>query len=136
MGISYRIDPARRRVYVMASGPITGADFFQAQQRLIEDPAFQPTFSQLFDLIDTEEVEVSANQIGALAERTAFVRGARRAIVVNRPLLFGLARMFGLMADATGGDVEIFSDVRSAEQWLDGGLVSPPTLPDDAVQET
>src|SRR5207244_1454759 len=109
---------------------------FQTQQQLSQDPSFHPTFSQLFDLTGAETVDVSAKQMSALAERTAFTRGSRRAIVVNRALLFGLARMFGLIADAKGGDLEIFSDIPSAEQWLDGGLASPPTLPDDAVQET
>jgi hypothetical protein len=43
--------------------------------------------------------------------------------------------MFALIADAKGGDLEIFSDLATAELWLDGGLESPPPRPDEAVEE-
>src|SRR5262249_10186765 len=132
---SYRIDPARRRVYVLGTGPITAGQLFETQRQLIQDPSFEATFSQLFDLTGAETVDVSSAQMSALAQRTAFTRGARRAIVVNRQLLFGLARMFSLIADAKGGDLEIFSDVVAAEQWLDGDLGSTTHRPDEAIEE-
>jgi hypothetical protein len=135
MGISYGIDGPQRRVYVQGFGTITATELFDTQRQLIEDPAFESTFSQLFDLTQAVTVEISSTQMSALADRTAFTRGARRAIVVSRPLLFGLTRMFGLIADAKGGDLEIFSDVIVAERWLDGGLESPSPRPDEAVEE-
>ena len=133
MPISYGIDANRRRVCITASRVVTGAEMLAAQARLIGDPQFAPTFSQLFDLTATDEANVSGDEIRAMAENTAFTRGARRAYVVREKHVLGLTRMFQILTDARGGDIEIFTDRAAAERWLDAGFGSPEPRPDDAT---
>jgi hypothetical protein len=132
VSITYRIDRAKRRVYNEAAGVVRGSDILETQRQLATDPDFEPTFSQLFDLTPATEVDVSAEQIRSMAAATAFQRGARRAIVVDRPLVYGLTRMFELLLQERGGEIQIFADLATAEQWLDAGYDAPP-CPDDVT---
>ena len=133
MPIYYQIDSDRRRAYIVASTVITGAEVLAAQARLAADPQFEPTFAQLFDLTETREANISAEEIRTMSEGTAFTVGARRALVVKEKHVLGLTRMFQIITDSRGGDIEIFADRAAAERWLDAGFGSPDPRPDDAT---
>jgi hypothetical protein len=71
------------------------------------------------------DADVSTDDIRRMADHTVFTRGARRALVVGRTLVYGLTRMFQIITGARAGDIEIFTDRAEAELWLDQGFGGP-----------
>jgi len=41
------------------------------------------------------------------------------AIVTNNDVVFGMARMYSLLAESVGAAAEVFRDLESATRWLD-----------------
>jgi len=65
------------------------------------------------------EVQVSTDEIWEMAAATAFRQGARRALIIEQPLLYGLSRIFQTLLQERGGDLRIFTSRAEAEQWLE-----------------
>jgi hypothetical protein len=63
-------------------------------------------------------VQATAEDVQGLATGSPFRPGARRALVVPRPVLFGLARMFQAMTEGQGVEVRLFDNLAEASQWL------------------
>ena len=118
MPASYQIDKSLGVVFSVGSGVVTDAEMLRHQEQLRHDPDFQPTFSQLLDFNAMIEAQISAAAIQRLAGAGFFAKGARRAIVVNSDVAFGLARMFQMHSDHSGEQIEIFRDLDKARQWL------------------
>lgn len=135
MPVTYIIDKVKRRLYAAATGELLGTELLGLQPHLAADPDFEPSFSQLFDLTGVRTAEIDALHIRSMAETTVFDRGARRALVVGKPVLFGLARMFQILAEGRGGEIEIFTDRAEAEAWLDRGFDGPAPGPGDVTSE-
>ena len=53
----YKIDRQRRLVMTTYSGVLTAADALGHQAKLLKDPDFDPTFSQLFDVTHVTDVK-------------------------------------------------------------------------------
>lgn len=119
MPVSYSIDPRRRLVVNVASGVLTAEDMRNLQSRVAADPAFQPTFSQLFDMTAVTEVAITASQLQALAEATLFAPATRRATVLRKTVLVGMARMFQAHIRDRGDFFQVFDTRAEAEKWLD-----------------
>jgi hypothetical protein len=116
--VSFVIDTTSRRVTLTASGVVTGAEIFEARERLARDSAFEPTFSLLFDFTPATEERISPDEIRELAIRTVFRGGSRRAYVVDDRLKFALTRMSRMQVDEGPGEIRIFPDKEEAERWL------------------
>ena len=125
MPASYRIDVARRLVLSRAWGVFTAQDLLDHYNALAADPAFDPSFSQLVDLRDVEQVELDTSVIRRHALERLFGGGAQRALVVSSDMHYGLARMYGAFAEFASQNVKVFRDMHEAEQWL--GLETPVT---------
>lgn len=119
MPVSYRIDTARDLVVSVASGVVTDDDLLEHQQRLREDPAFQPSFRQLFDFRQGTTNQVSGRGVRQLAIAPAFGKGSKRALLVPDDAAFGLARMFQTLRDESENEaIAIFRDEAAALAWL------------------
>ena len=130
MPSDYAIDPDQRLVRVTGTGALTDADLLEQRVRLREDPAFDPGCSFLVDLRAVTDVGLSAQVVARLARDPISAPGVRRAIVLPlaepgaaepHPLAFGLGRVFQSIAALRGEDVEVFTDIAIAEQWLANG---------------
>jgi hypothetical protein len=118
MPVNFRIDVARKLVISECQGVVTGADLFDHQSLLGADPRFQPDFWQLFDFTGATEIHVSVEDVRELAARSPFRAGSKRAVVVSRPVHFGLVRMFDALTDEHAVDLRVFYDVAEAWAWL------------------
>ena len=125
MPASYRIDVARRVVLSRAWGVFSAQDVFDHFTALAADPAFDPSFYQLIDLRDVEQVDLETSFIRRHALERLFAGGALRALVVSSDIHYGLARMYGAYAEYASQNVRVFRDMHEAEQWL--GLEAPVT---------
>jgi len=115
MPADYRIDRDHGCVFTRGTGVLTDADLLDHQRRLRSDPFFQRTLKQLADFRNLEGIEVTAEGVQRLADNNPFDATARRALVVDSPLAYGLARVFvARVSDA----VRIFQDHDEAMAWL------------------
>ena len=102
MPACYTIDGARRLVISRGVGYLTEAELLAHQRQLQHDPAFVPTFRQLWDLTAGTGGQITAAGVRTLAAVTVFQPGTRRAIVVPGLLAYGLARLFQLWRSVQG----------------------------------
>ena len=120
MPLSYVIDRQRRLVTSTASGVVTYADLLAHQNGLKNDPDFDPTFDQLVDGIRATKIELSTDNVRAIARQRLFAAGSRQAFATSTEFAFGMARMFELYRDSadTGRIVKVFNGLEAAQEWL------------------
>lgn len=123
MPASYQIDKARRLVVSTASGFLTAADILAHQRKLLVDPNFDPTCSQIVDCSGVTGIDLSPDDVRAVTATTIFAADSRRAVVVATDEQFGFASMFKMMREAQGEyGIRVFRDQGEALRWA---------LPDD-----
>ncbi len=119
MAAYFRIDKERRLVMTTATGVLTFADGLAHQDRLMTDPDFDPSFSQLMDLTHVTKIELGSEDVRRLAEKSVFAPDARRAILVNCDVVFGLAQKFVAFRESLGEKgLRVFRSVDEALSWV------------------
>ena len=123
---SYEIDPARRLIRTTLAGTFSAAEADALYLALRNDPAFDPTFSELMDATQADGSGISTGKVRQSANRNLFTGASRRAILVSNDLSFGLARLYSTHVDINGGPlVNVFRKREEALRWL--GLTSEPS---------
>src|SRR5260221_13906685 len=121
MPTSYKIDQARRLVLSEGSGLLTMPDLLAHQDKLAGDPDFASDYSQLYDLTQVTDVELTPKNLRRLPQRSLFLPNARRAIVVSRDVVFGLSRMFEMFRESLDeSGIRVFRDRAEALTWVLG----------------
>ena len=110
MPATFLIDHDDRIVRSRAWGLLIDRDLLDSQQRLREDPRFEPTYCQIFDFTAVEQLSLTADGLRALAANSPFSRDARRAIVVGTEGAYGMARMYAMLSDRNPRHFRIFRD--------------------------
>jgi hypothetical protein len=120
MPLSYAIDKQHKLVTSTASGVVTYSDITSHQSRLKNDPDFDPTFDQLVDGTAVTHIELTTDNVRAIARQRLFAAGARQAIATGSEFAYGMARMFELYRDSagTGRLVRVFNGREAAQEWL------------------
>jgi hypothetical protein len=118
MPASYQIDKARRLVISTASSFLTAADILAHQRRLLGDPDFDPTCSQIVDCTAVTGIDLSADDVRAVAATTIFSAHSRRAVLVTTDEQFGFASMFKMFREGQGEyGIRVFRDPAEALRW-------------------
>jgi hypothetical protein len=112
------IDPDRQLVVSKLWGAVTEDEVHDHNRKLRTDHAFDPSYRQLVDLTGLTEIIVSAKMIRQTSLDQFFNPGVPRAFVASSDAAFGMARMYALQAESGGQTIEIFRDLRKAEEWL------------------
>jgi 2-hydroxychromene-2-carboxylate isomerase len=118
------MQPRSTRTWVVtrATGAITYAEIDahldeEERARAIGEPELLDATGATTDL--------SVDQVRALVHRAHRMlrRGAvgPTAVVADQDVLFGMARMYQLLAELDGISVSVFRDAEDAERWLAGG---------------
>lgn len=111
------IDVRRRRVVVKFGHKLTPEDLGRYANLLRSNPKFDPTFSEIIDLREVEEMDFRAEDFYKLADEIdPFSRQAKRAFVVSTAIQHHAARMHRILR--TQRNIEIFSSFEAAERWL------------------
>ena len=119
MPIRYSVDRLHGRLLTHADGVVTFQDInahldLEQRDHNLDRP----------ELIDARgaTTRLTTEQIRRLVQRAAnMLRVADlgpTAIVTNDDVIFGMARMYALLADSVGVAAEVFRDVDSASRWL------------------
>jgi len=115
---TYVIDPNRQLVTTRLWGVVTEEEVRAHNRKLRTDPAFDPSYRQLADMTAITESRVGTSLINETSADQFFNPGTRRAFVASTDANFGMARKFALQAEAGGQTIEVFRDLRKAEEWL------------------
>lgn len=121
MAADYLIDVNARMVYVRLCGVVTAAELNENRLRMMDDPAFDPTFSELVDAWLVTTLALSGEHLRELAQASVFAEAARRAFVVPNNVHFGLVQMFQIHRVIAGSHeaLQTFTDAESATKWLE-----------------
>jgi hypothetical protein len=115
----YKIDKDHGIVMTTASGVLTLADGLAHQEKILNDPEFDPSFSQLLDFTQVTRIELRSEDVRTLARRSIFSPDSRRAILVRDSLAYGMARMFESYRENFGEKgIRIFHSLDDALAWL------------------
>ena len=120
MNLRYSIDKQRRLILTTAEGRVMFDDIRGHQDRLLANPDFDPSFDQLIDATAATNLEISADEARALANRRIFSPKSRRALVATEPHIFGLGRMMEIYHEGLkSADVHVFYSMDAALNWLE-----------------
>jgi hypothetical protein len=122
MPLAYERNDDERRIRLTASGHVTTDDWQAALNRQMADNAWE--FGTLLDARHSSVATPTPDELRASAEylRVLVHTNGQRgpfAIVVDRPVLFGMARMYTALADEVELAAEVFDEIAQAEAWLD-----------------
>jgi hypothetical protein len=121
MPITYLIDKERGRIITTCSGHTTLREVMAHFDELQRDPERPARLDVLLDLAgqlslpDAPQIRAAADRVGLV---TDLVFGAC-AVVATRESLYGMARMFEVLARGHFAAIQTFRDRREAENWLD-----------------
>jgi len=116
---TYEIDKQRRLVIATLADPVTVAEALASQERLLRDPDFDPSFSQIVDCTRFTASGLQASDVRRLAERNVFSPGSHRAFVVSSNLVYGFGRMFEMLRESAGEDgIRVCRDLDEAVDWI------------------
>jgi len=118
---TYFIDLENRFVLVRFTGTISFQDIKDYAGHLRADPQFHPSFSEIIDLRNVEEVELTATQAMNLADTVdPFAIESRRAFVVQSQAQIHAAHIHRILRPE-GGKILVSSSMEEAKQWLRTG---------------
>ncbi len=123
MPVIYTFSADRRTIHTRCAGPVTLQQIVEHFRTLERDPACP---SQLDVFLDLRELEVasiphSRDLSGIVLEVKRVenrVRFGACAILAPGEAIFGMMRMFEIMADTRFRTIRIFRDPAEAESWL------------------
>lgn len=119
MPAAYKIDKEKRLVLTTAWGVISFSDMVAHKDKLLSDPDFERTYSQIIDLTQITEFALSNEDIRAFANFSVFSPESRRAIIAPGDLKFGMARMFATLRELQGEKgIGVFRELEQALDWV------------------
>ena len=121
MPICFSIDPRAALIKTIGSGHVTLTEVQEHFRELVKAWPAVPRLQVLLDLTecaslpDFQQLRTVVSQMDASGGRHRF---ARCAIVASRELLYGMLRVFEVMADTKFVAVRVFRAETEATEWL------------------
>jgi hypothetical protein len=121
VSVTYNIDVNKRTVRTKCIGPVTineVIDHFRALQQDPDCPELLDVFldlSELDSLPETSDISAVVNVVKRLRDQ---VRFGTCAILARRDAVFGMMRIFEVMAEECFRVTRTFRDADQAETWL------------------
>ena len=123
MPVTYRIDPDERIVYLTTDGNVPFIELEAVVLEALADPSYRRGFGFLSD--NTRETDVPdpgyvRRCVDFIRRHEAEMGGCRWAMVSGQTALFGMQRMFSILAEAHGITVRVFREPEAGRRWLLG----------------
>jgi len=119
--VTYEIDLKERLIRTQCTGHVTLAEVVAHFQELAADPACPSFLDVLLDLRTIDSLP-NSGQLEAVTRAVRKVQSKVRfgvcAIVVERDVVFGVFRMFEVMAQDHFTAIRVFRALGDAEAWL------------------
>lgn len=120
MAITYKIFRNERLIRVSATGIVRAKDVDRFVDTLYADPALVPRLRVLYDARYSEP-DIPILRLAEVAGRVQKLmdRGVLRiAMVAESKNTLRMAKTFAVLARALGTDIEVFTELHAAEDWL------------------
>jgi hypothetical protein len=115
----YKIDKERRLIVSTATGVFNREESLSHRRRLLADPDFDPSYSQLVDFTNVTQFDLSSEDVRQLAHNSVFAPNARRAFIVASDFAFGLGRMYEMLREGAGENgIRVFRELDDALDWV------------------
>jgi hypothetical protein len=119
MPLFFHVDKARKLVITTASGVVNRQDVDSHFEKMLDDPDFDPSFSELGDYTHLTKIDFTADDLRDFARLNIFAPSARRAIIVGDDSTAVLAEMFALLRQVEGErDVRVFRTLEEGVEWI------------------
>jgi hypothetical protein len=113
----YVVDSEKSLVTVRFGKNLTGRDIEAYAKRLQLNRSFNPTYDEIVDLTEVEELDLKAEEFLELADEIdPFSPHAKRAFVIRNSVQNHAARMHEMQRAPR--NIEIFRSVEEAERWI------------------
>jgi hypothetical protein len=112
----YVVDAEKRLVWVTYPRKVTLPDIERYVATLQADPLFDPNFSEILDLTNVEEINLSGEELVLLADKIDPFSDSRRAFVVRNAIQKHAARMHKLLRGSP--NISIFESIEEALKWI------------------
>lgn len=121
MPVSYVIDPQEKLIRTRCIGNVLVGEVINHFRTLEQDPNCPDCLDVFLDLSKTTSLPFTA-EITAVAQEINRVRNKVRfgacAVVASSDALFGMMRMFAVLAGAYFSEIRVFRGTGEAETWL------------------
>jgi len=121
MPVTYKIDHSRGLIRTKCSGAVTFEEVLDHFQVLQGDPECPACLSVLLDFSELQTTPDSA-QLRTVNHAIASIRSRVQfdvcAIVATTDVMFGIGRMFEILAEKQFRVIHVFRSVTDAEAWL------------------
>jgi hypothetical protein len=121
MAVTYTINAKEKLIRTNCTGNVTVREVIDHFRSLEGDPACPDSLDVLLDLSETTSLPFSG-EISAVAVEISRIKKKVRfnicAIVATRDALFGMLRMFSVVAGPDFRAIRVFRVAAEAEQWL------------------
>lgn len=113
----FHVDVERRLVTVKFGTRVTAEEIGEYVRKLRDHPLFEPTFSEIADLRDAEDIALLADDFLKLADEVdPFSPEAKRAFVAKTSIQNHAARLHKILRSQR--NIEIFRTLEDAERWI------------------
>jgi hypothetical protein len=125
----YILLPEQRLVLVTFGRQLSIRDVKNYVSALSADPLFGEDFSEIVDLSEVEELDLSSEHAIDLADLIdPFRSGVKRAFVARTKVQIHAARMHQILRNDQE-NIRIFSSLAEARQWIEGSVIRPQFNP-------
>ncbi len=105
-----------RRTY---SGVVTGSDLLDSIRQYPSIPGFDPSFDELMDFRNVENVSAMIEDIHRCAHMPApFNNDTKRVILAPQELIYGLARMYQILGEDMHPNIFVVRTIEEANRIL------------------
>jgi hypothetical protein len=119
MPIFYRIRKERKLVITFVRGPFSAGDIRQVRARLLRDPEFDISFSELVDLTQATQTDITGDQVRLLALSGPFSQESQRAFIVQQEVIGAISGMLQIHCNFRGDErIGVFRQRHEALAWL------------------
>jgi hypothetical protein len=132
MPVTYRIDAETKTIRTTCSRPLMFAEVIDHFRQLKDDPACAGRLDVFLDVSDVDTLPQSS-QLGAAGAAAGTVRQKAQfgacAIVAPHNAMFGMMRMFEVLAGDHFAAIRVFRETAEAEAWLASQQTSADPAP-------
>jgi hypothetical protein len=113
----FEVDVERQLVTVKFGNRVTAEEIGEYVEKLLVHPSFQPTFSEIVDIREAQDIDLQADDFLKLADQVdPFSPEAKRAFVARTTVQNHAARMHKILRSQR--NIEIFQTFEDAERWI------------------
>jgi hypothetical protein len=121
MPITFTVSAEENLIRTVAEGRIELDDILQYVKAQMNHPEIRPGMHELVDMrTATLDLDYHKMQrlVGSIEPFNEKVGQGRCALVSDKDVSFGFARMYEMMAEQTGVETKAFREIESALEWL------------------